>query len=152
MIGTAVERQGIIRHGAKMIAAVSEATVPKLSVIVRKAYGAGLYAMAGPAFDPDCCLALPSAKIAVMGPSAAVNAVFFNQLEGIEDESARAAKRSELMAEYAEGVDVLHLASELVIDAVVQPEDLRMELVRRFDRYAGRLRPMPRKRNAIPPV
>jgi acetyl-CoA carboxylase carboxyltransferase component len=87
-----------------------------------------------------------------MGPSAAVNAVFFNQLEGIEDESARAAKRSELMAEYAEGVDVLHLASELVIDAVVQPEDLRMELVRRFDRYAGRLRPMPRKRNAIPPV
>jgi acetyl-CoA carboxylase carboxyltransferase component len=152
MIGTAVERQGIIRHGAKMITAVSEATVPKLSVIVRKAYGAGLYAMAGPAFDPDCCLALPSAKIAVMGPSAAVNAVFFNQLEGIEDESARAAKRSELMAEYAEGVDVLHLASELVIDAVVQPEDLRMELVRRFDRYAGRLRPMPRKRNAIPPV
>ena len=74
MIGTAVERQGIIRHGAKMISAVSEATVPKLSVIVRKAYGAGLYAMAGPAFDPDCTLALPSAKIAVMGPSAAVNA------------------------------------------------------------------------------
>ena len=152
MIGTAVERQGIIRHGAKMIAAVSEATVPKLSVIVRKAYGAGLYAMAGPAFDPDCCLALPSAKIAVMGPSAAVNAVFFNQLEAIEDEAARDAKRSELMAEYAEGVDLLHLASELVIDAVVQPEGLRAELVRRFDRYAGRLRPLPQKRNSIPPV
>src|ERR1700736_159750 len=64
MIGTAVERQGIIRHGAKMISAVSEATVPKISVIVRKAYGAGLYAMAGPAFAPDCCLALPSAQIA----------------------------------------------------------------------------------------
>ena len=71
MIGTAVERQGIIRHGAKMISAVSEATVPKLSVIVRKAYGAGLYAMAGPAFEPDCCIALPSASIAVMGPQAA---------------------------------------------------------------------------------
>ena len=152
MIGTAVEREGIIRHGAKMISAVSEATVPKLSVIVRKAYGAGLYAMAGPAFDPDCCLALPSAKIAVMGPSAAVNAVFFNQLEAIGDESARAAKRSELMAEYAEGVDLLHLASELVIDAVVQPEDLREELVRRFARYAGRLRALPQKRNAIPPA
>src|SRR5205823_11782490 len=67
MIGTSVERQGIIRHGAKMITAVSEATVPKVSVIVRKAYGAGLYAMAGPAFAPDASIALPSAKIAVMG-------------------------------------------------------------------------------------
>ena len=67
MIGTQVERQGIIRAGAKMISAVSEATVPKISVIVRKAYGAGLYAMAGPAFDPDACIALPNAKIAVMG-------------------------------------------------------------------------------------
>src|SRR5215210_1961843 len=86
MIGTAVEREGIIRHGAKMISAVAEATVPKLSVIVRKAYGAGLYAMAGPAFDPDACIALPNSKIAVMGPQAAINAVFYNQLQAIEDE------------------------------------------------------------------
>src|SRR5436190_11785788 len=99
MIGTEVERQGIIRHGAKMISAVSEATVPKLSVILRKAYGAGLYAMAGPAFEPDCCIALPTAKIAVMGPSAAVNAVFYNQLQAIEDEDERAKKRAELMDE-----------------------------------------------------
>jgi acetyl-CoA carboxylase carboxyltransferase component len=152
MIGTAVERQGIIRHGAKMISAVSEATVPKISVIVRKAYGAGLYAMAGPAFDPDCALALPTAKIAVMGPSAAVNAVFYNQLQAIEDEDERAAKRAELMAEYAEGVDLLKLASELVIDAIIQPEDLRSELVHRFARYAGRVREWPAKRNAIPPA
>ena len=135
-----------------MISAVSEATVPKLSVIVRKAYGAGLYAMAGPAFDPDACLALPSAKIAVMGSSAAVNAVFYNQLAKIEDEDERAAKRAELMAEYAEGVDLLHLASELVIDAIVQPEDLRSELVRRFARYAGKQRQWPTKRHGIPPV
>jgi acetyl-CoA carboxylase carboxyltransferase component len=65
MIGTKVERQGIIRAGAKMVAAVSEATVPKLSVVVRKAYGAGLYAMCGPAFEPEACLALPTASIAV---------------------------------------------------------------------------------------
>ena len=90
MIGTQVERQGIIRAGAKMISAVSEATVPKLSVIVRKAYGAGLYAMAGPAFDPDACIALPNAKIAVMGPQAAINAVFYNQLQAIEDDEERA--------------------------------------------------------------
>src|SRR5205823_9101833 len=97
MIGTAVERQGIIRAGAKMISAVSEATVPKLSVIVRKAYGAGLYAMAGPAFDPDACIALPSAKIAVMGPQAAINAVYYNQVQAIEDETERAefVERSE---------------------------------------------------------
>ena len=80
MVGTQVERAGIIRHGAKMISAVSEATVPKISVIVRKAYGAGLYAMAGPAFEPDCCLALPTAQIAVMGPEAAVNAVYSNKI------------------------------------------------------------------------
>jgi methylmalonyl-CoA decarboxylase subunit alpha len=152
MIGTQVERQGIIRHGAKMISAVSEATVPKISVIVRKAYGAGLYAMAGPAFDPDCTLALPSAKIAVMGPSAAVNAVFYNQLQAIEDEQERAARRAELMQEYAEGVDLLKLASELVVDAIVQPEDLRAELVRRFARYSGKAREWPAKRNAIPPA
>src|SRR5262249_15635428 len=71
MIGSEVERQGIIRHGAKMITAVSEATVPQVSVIVRKAYGAGLYAMAGPGFRRDACIALPTAKIAVMGPQAA---------------------------------------------------------------------------------
>ena len=91
MIGSQVERQGIIRHGAKMITAVAEATVPKFSVIVRKAYGAGLYAMCGPAFDPDACLALPTAQIAVMGPDPAVNAVFYNRIHAIEDADERAA-------------------------------------------------------------
>ncbi|MEZ5165589.1 MAG: carboxyl transferase domain-containing protein [Acidimicrobiales bacterium] len=89
MIGSEVERRGIIRHGAKMITAVSEATVPTISVILRKAYGAGLYAMCGPAFDPDACLALPSAEIAVMGAEAAVNAVFANQIAAIEDAAER---------------------------------------------------------------
>ncbi len=152
MIGTQVERQGIIRHGAKMISAVSEATVPKLSVIVRKAYGAGLYAMAGPSFDPDACIALPTASIAVMGPQAAINAVFFNQLQAIADEAERAARTEELRREYAEDIDVLHLASELVVDAVIQPEDLRVEIVRRFAMAAGKARDWPRKRNPVTPV
>ena len=152
MIGTAVERQGIIRHGAKMVSAVSEATVPKLSVIVRKAYGAGLYAMAGPAFEPDACLALPSASIAVMGPQAAINAVFYNQLQAIEDPEERAAKTEELRREYAEDIDILHLASELVVDAVVQPEDLRAELVRRYALAAGKARVWPRKNNPVTPA
>jgi propionyl-CoA carboxylase beta subunit len=152
MIGTAVERQGIIRHGAKMISAVSEATVPKLSVIVRKAYGAGLYAMAGPAFEPDGCIALPSASIAVMGPQAAINAVFYNQLQAIEDPDERARRTDELRREYAEDIDILHLASELVVDAVVQPEDLRAELTKRFALAATKSRDWPRKRNPITPA
>jgi acetyl-CoA carboxylase carboxyltransferase component len=152
MIGTAVERQGIIRHGAKMISAVSEATVPKVSVIVRKAYGAGLYAMAGPAFDPDACIALPTASIAVMGPQAAINAVFYNQLQAIEDEAERDAKREELRQEYAEDIDILHLASELVVDAVIQPEDLRAELIKRYAVYAGKRRDWPAKRNPVTPA
>jgi acetyl-CoA carboxylase carboxyltransferase component len=152
MIGTAVEREGIIRHGAKMISAVSSATVPKISVIVRKAYGAGLYAMAGPAYDPDACLALPSASIAVMGPQAAINAVFYNQLQAIEDEDERARRTEELRREYAEDVDILHLASELVIDAVVQPEDLRAELIKRYAVYAGKRREWPAKRNPVTPA
>jgi methylmalonyl-CoA decarboxylase subunit alpha len=152
MIGTQVEREGIIRHGAKMISAVSEANVPKISVVVRKAYGAGLYAMAGPAFDPDCCLALPTASIAVMGPSAAINAVYYNQLQAIADEEERAARVEELRREYAEDIDILHLASELVIDAVIQPEDLRAELIRRFALAAGKHREWPEKHNPVTPV
>jgi acetyl-CoA carboxylase carboxyltransferase component len=152
MIGTQVERDGIIRHGAKMISAVSEATVPKISVIVRKAYGAGLYAMAGPAFDPDCCLALPTASIAVMGPSAAINAVYYNQLQAIEDPDERAARADDLRAEYAKDIDILNLASELAIDAVIQPEDLRAELIKRFALAVGKDRGWPAKRNPVTPV
>ncbi|HVS28612.1 MAG TPA: acyl-CoA carboxylase subunit beta [Solirubrobacteraceae bacterium] len=152
MIGTQVEREGIIRHGAKMISAVSQATVPKISVIVRKAYGAGLYAMAGPAFDPDCCIALETASIAVMGPQAAINAVYYNQLVGIEDEAERTTRTEQLRREYAEDIDILHLASELVVDAVIAPEDLRVDLIRRFGLYAGRQRDWPAKRNPITPV
>src|SRR5438132_781919 len=106
MIGTDVERRGIIRHGAKMISAVAEATVPKISVIVRKAYGAGLYAMAGPAYDPDVTIALPSAQIAVMGPAPAVNAVFYNKLAELPAEQ-RDQRRKELEAEHRDDGDVV---------------------------------------------
>ncbi|MBO0769778.1 MAG: acyl-CoA carboxylase subunit beta, partial [Solirubrobacterales bacterium] len=152
MIGTAVEKEGIIRHGAKMIHAVSSATVPKLCVVVRKAYGAGLYAMAGPAFEPDYTIALPTASIAVMGPQAAVNAVYFNQLQGIEDPAAREAKTTELRDAYAADIDLLHLASELVVDAVVEPEILRDELITRFKLAADKEREWPPRNSTITPV
>src|SRR5437016_10874865 len=113
MIGTDVERQGIIRAGAKMVTAVAEATVPKISVIVRKAYGAGLYAMCGPAFEPDACIALPTAKIAVMGPEAAINAVYANKIAAIDDAHEQEAFVAEKRAEYEADVDLLRLASDL---------------------------------------
>jgi acetyl-CoA carboxylase carboxyltransferase component len=152
MIGTQVEREGIIRHGAKMITAVTEATVPKISVIVRKAYGAGLYAMSGPAFDPIATIALPTAKIAVMGPEAAVNAVFANKIAALEDPDERAAYVAERRQEYEEDVDLLRLASELVIDAVVPFEGLRDELVGRFAAADPRDREWVAKRHGVPPV
>jgi acetyl-CoA carboxylase carboxyltransferase component len=152
MIGKDVERQGIIRHGAKMISAVSEATVPKISVIVRKAYGAGLYAMAGPAFEPDSCLAFPQAQIAVMGPEAAINAVFLNQIQEIEDPAERERFVKEKREEYAEDIDILHLASELVVDAVIEPDRLRAELIRRYALAATKDRSFATRRNPVTPA
>src|SRR5438093_2076388 len=131
MIGTKVEREGIIRHGAKMIMAVSEATVPKLCVIVRKAYGAGLYAFGGPAFEPDCTIALPQAMIAVMGAEAAVNAVYANKIAE-RPEAERPAFIEELRQQYREDIDILKLASNLHVDAIVPGDDLRTELSRRL--------------------
>jgi len=151
MIGTDVEKRGIIRHGAKMISAVSEATVPKISVIVRKAYGAGLYAMAGPAFDSDCVIALPSAQIAVMGPEPAVNAVFFNKLAELP-ENERSARRKQLEDEYRADVDLYKLAANLIVDDVVEPDDLRAALIARFRAYATRTSPRVNRKHGVPPV
>jgi acetyl-CoA carboxylase carboxyltransferase component len=152
MIGTKVERQGIIRAGAKMIAAVSEATVPKLSVVVRKAYGAGLYAMCGPAFEPDACIALPSASIAVMGPQAAVNAVYYNKIQELPVGPERDAYVAGLRDEYRADVNLLKLASELVIDAVVPHDRLRQEIATRFARASRTSRAAPRRKHLVPPV
>ena len=152
MIGSEVERQGIIRHGAKMITAVSEATVPQVSVIVRKAYGAGLYAMDGPGFMPDACIALPTAKIAVMGPQAAVNAVYANKIEAIEDADERAVYVAERRAEYEQDVDLLRLASDLVLDGVIEPSELRAELIRRYAVLVGKPREVTAKRHGVPPT
>ncbi len=152
MIGSDVERQGIIRHGAKMVTAMSEATVPQVQVILRKAYGAGLYAMCGPAFEPDAVVALPSAAIAVMGSEAAINAVYAHHIAAIDDLDERAAFVAAKRAEYDEDVDLLRLASDLVIDAIVQPEDLRRDLIIRLAMAASKDRHFSRKRHGVPPV
>jgi len=152
MIGTQVEREGIIRHGAKMVTAISEATVPKLCVVLRKAYGAGLYAMAGPAFEPEATIVLPTAKIAVMGPEAAVNAVYANKIAAIEDPDEAAAFVDEQRRIYEEDVDILRLASELVIDAIVEPQDLRQDIIQRLALAEGKDRHFSDRRHGVPPV
>ncbi|GAA4912800.1 acetyl-CoA carboxylase carboxyltransferase component [Stackebrandtia albiflava] len=152
MVGSAVEKQGIIRHGAKMVSAISEATVPKICVVVRKAYGAGLYAMAGPGFGPDATLALPTAKIAVMGADAAVNAVYARKIAAIEDESERDEFVRSKRSEYEADIDVVRLASELVVDSIVEPERLRDELIARYAAAAGKNREFSRRRHGVTPV
>ena len=151
MVGSAVEKQGIIRHGAKMITAISEATVPKICVVVRKAYGAGLYAMAGPGFDPDATIALPTAKIAVMGAEAAVNAVYANKIAALPEDE-RPAFIAERRAEYERDIDIMRLAGELVVDTIVQPADLRDELIRRYAAARGKDRTFARRRHGVTPV
>lgn len=151
MIGSQVERQGIIRHGAKMVTAIAEATVPKVCVVVRKAYGAGLYAMCGPAFDPIATIALPTAKIAVMGPDAAVNAVFANKIATIEDPVEREEFVKQRRTEYEIDVDLYRLAGELVIDAIVPFERLRGELIARFATADPVDRAGVEKRHGVPP-
>ena len=126
--------------------------MPKFCVVVRKAYGAGLYAMAGPGFEPDATIALPTARIAVMGPEPAVNAVFFNTIRSIEDPQEREAYVAERRREFEEDIDLMHLASENVVDAVVQPDDLRTELIRRLAQASGKDRGFSDRRHGVPPV
>ncbi|MDH3707712.1 MAG: acyl-CoA carboxylase subunit beta, partial [Acidimicrobiia bacterium] len=145
-------REGIIRHGAKMISAVSEATVPKICVVLRKCYGAGLYAMCGPAFEPEATLCLPTAQIAVMGPEPAVNAVFYNRIQAIDDPDERAAFVERQRLEFEADVDLLRLASDLVIDAITEPEDLREELIRRIGLAQGKPRTFTERHNGVTPV
>ncbi|MFT3871869.1 MAG: aldolase/citrate lyase family protein [Nocardioides sp.] len=130
MVGAAVERQGIIRHGAKMIAAMASAEVPKFSVILRKTYAAGFYAMCAPGFEPRATIALPTASIGTMSPDASVNAIYANKISAIENPDERAAFVAARVEEQAEEFTLLRMASELVVDATVEPQELRGEACR----------------------
>ncbi|MFC7155380.1 acyl-CoA carboxylase subunit beta [Halomarina halobia] len=147
MAGSQVERDGILEQGKKMIYATSSATVPKQCVIVRKAYGAGIYAMSGPAYDPDSTIALPSGEIAIMGPEAAINAVYRNRLDAIEDPDERARREAELREEYRQDIDVHRMASETVIDEIIPPSSLRKELANRFEFYETVRKDLPDKKH-----
>ncbi|TMT86524.1 acyl-CoA carboxylase subunit beta [Haloterrigena sp. H1] len=147
MAGSQVEKDGILEQGKKMIYATSSATVPKQSVVVRKAYGAGIYAMSGPAYDPESVIGLPSGEIAIMGPEAAINAVYARKLSEIDDPDERERKEQELREEYREDIDIHRMASEVVIDEIVPPSSLREELTNRFAFYEDIDKDLPDKKH-----
>lgn len=152
MIGSEVERQGIIRHGAKMIFAVSECRVPRITVLVRKAYGGGYLAMSGAPMNPDAVIALPTARPALMGPDAAVNGIYYNQIHEIEDPEERKAFVAQKQAEYAEGIDVFKIANANAVEAVVPANELRADLTRRLNLYSKRKMIPSERRQAVTPV
>ena len=147
MAGSQVEKEGILEQGKRFIYATSSATVPQQTVVVRKAYGAGIYAMGGPAYDPESVVGLPSGEIAIMGPEAAIRAVYANELDAIEDEDERAAREEELREEFREDIDIRRMASEVVIDEVVPPSELRTELEARFAFYEDVEKSLPEKKH-----
>jgi len=139
MVGSAVEREGVLQKGRKFIYATSNAQVPQLCVITRKAYGAGIYAMAGPSFGTDAALALPSAEIAVMGPDAAIQALFAEQIEGMDPES-REEFLEMMRAEYDTHIDIRAQASKMQVDELLPAGDLREQLVARLDALENKRR------------
>jgi acetyl-CoA carboxylase carboxyltransferase component len=149
MVGTKVEQAGIIRHGAKMLHAVANATVPKVTVVIRKAYGAGYYVMCGRAYEPELIVAWPSAEISVMGPEGAVEIVFRKQVEEAEDP---AAKKAELIAAYRQIIDVYIAARNDMIDDVIDPRETRPTIIRALEMAQGKRIERPWKRHGVVPV
>ena len=149
MVGTKVEEAGIIRHGAKMLYAVANATVPKITVVLRKAYGAGYYVMNGRAYEPDLIVAWPSAEISVMGAEGAVEIVFRKQVEAAEDP---AAMKQQLIDEYRKIIDVYIPAKNAMIDDVIDPRETRPTIIRALGMAESKRVQRPWKRNGVVPV
>jgi acetyl-CoA carboxylase carboxyltransferase component len=149
MVGTKVEQQGIIRHGAKMLYATANATVPKVTVVLRKAYGAGYYVMCGRAYEPDLIVAWPSAEISVMGPEGAVEIIFRKQVEEAEDP---AAKRRELIEGFRQIIDVYIAAGNDLIDDVIDPRETRPTICRALELAEHKRVTRPWKRGGVVPV
>ena len=149
MVGTKVEQAGIIRHGAKMLYAVSRATVPKVTVVIRKAYGAGYYVMCGKAYEPDLIVAWPSAEISVMGPEGAVNIIFRKQIEASEDPDAT---RAQMIKGIRETIDPYVAAGNALIDDIIDPRETRPTVIRALEMAETKRVARPHKRHGVAPV
>ncbi len=148
--GTKQEFGGIIRHGAKLLYAYAEATVPKLTVITRKAYGGAYDVMSSKHLRGDLNFAYPSAEVAVMGPDAAVNIIFRNELAAAED---KVAKHKELVREYREQfANPWTVAALGYVDAVIEPADTRTHLIRGLEMLATKVKANPAKKHGNIPL
>ncbi|MDQ3587817.1 MAG: acyl-CoA carboxylase subunit beta [Actinomycetota bacterium] len=149
MVGTKTEQAGIIRHGAKMLYAVSRATVPKITVIVRKAYGAGYYVMCGKAYEPDLIVAWPSAEISVMGPEGAVNIIFRKQIEASEDPDAT---RAQMIEGIRKTIDPYIAAGNGMIDDIIDPRETRPAVIRALEMAETKRVERPWRKHGVMPV
>jgi len=152
MVGTKVEQQGIIRHGAKMLYAVSQATVPKFTVVVRKGYGAGYYVMNGRAYEPDLLVAWPGAEIGVMGPEGMVAIAARKLLQGAESPEAAKQMKSEMAEGLRQHISIYRTAALAMVDDVIDPRDTRRALARALKRTAHKRVERPFRRREISPV
>ena len=149
MVGTKVEQEGIIRHGAKMLYAVSRATVPKVTVVIRKAYGAGYYVMNGRAYEPDLLVAWPGAEISVMGAEGAVNIIFRKQIEAADDPEAT---RKEMVDNFKAIIDPYIAAGNDMVDDIIDPRETRPRIVRGLEMAATKRVQRPWKKHGVMPV
>ena len=149
MVGSKVEHAGIIRHGAKMLYAISRATVPKITVVVRKAYGAGYYVMNGRAYEPDLIVAWPTAEISVMGPEGAVNIIGRSAIEASDDPEAT---RAEMVATVKETIDPYIAAKNDLIDDVIDPRETRPTIIRGLPDGEGQAGRAPLEKHGVMPV
>jgi acetyl-CoA carboxylase carboxyltransferase component len=149
MVGSRVERAGIIRHGAKMLYAVSEATVPKLTVVLRKAYGAGYYVMCGRAYEPDLIVAWPTAEISVMGPEGGTSIVFRREIAAAPDPDQERARR---VGEFRRLIDPYGAAGAALIDDVIDPRDTRPVLIRALTMARTKTVDRPWRKHGVMPV
>jgi acetyl-CoA carboxylase carboxyltransferase component len=152
VVGSAVEKQGIIRHGAKMLFAVSEATVPKVTVIMRKAYGAGYFVMNGTAYEADYIVAWPTAEIAVMGPDGMVAITMRKQLEQIPEGKERDAAKIEMAEEFRKNIDPYIAAGHAQIDDVIDPAETRHTIWKGLQVSRTKIVDRPWRKHGVLPV
>jgi acetyl-CoA carboxylase carboxyltransferase component len=151
VVGREVEHRGILRHGAKFLHNISCATVPKVTIILRKAYGAGYYVMGGRQYEADYIVGWPTAEISIMGPGGAVNILFRRQLADAEPGAARDALREDLLAAVRAQIGPYLTAKQALIDDIVDPADTRGHVIRGLEIAQRKRVTQPvRKRGVIP--
>jgi acetyl-CoA carboxylase carboxyltransferase component len=152
IVGSAVEKQGIIRHGAKMLFAISEATVPKITVVMRKAYGAGYFVMNGTAYEADYIVAWPTAEISVMGPDGAVNIIYRKQLAEFTEGEERTQRRLEYAEEIRKTIDPYIAAGHAQVDDIIDPAETRSAIWKGLQVSKGKTITRPWRKHGVLPV